>query len=169
MAEYAAIGFSVSGSDVSAHVKTTFWSLPPVDPVAPVVSWASATCAIAALANAPASISAMASWNLVRRFIAPPRSNPEGPKGSRSRHRRFERRFESRLYSTDASRGGRHPPTSRRRIVPCVDRHQEPGSEVPDDEFVWFDDGDEEPLARPVWWRWVAVVVVIALVVATTF
>jgi hypothetical protein len=50
-----------------------------------------------------------------------------------------------------------------------VDRHQEPGSEVPDDEFVWFDDGDEEPLARPVWWRWVAVVVVIALVVATPF
>jgi len=50
-----------------------------------------------------------------------------------------------------------------------VDRHREPGSELPDDEFDRFDDGDEEPLRRPVWWRWVAMVVVIALVVATPF
>jgi hypothetical protein len=50
-----------------------------------------------------------------------------------------------------------------------VDRHPEPGSELPEDEISWFDDVDEQPLPRPVWWRWVAVVVVIALVVATPF
>ena len=48
-------------------------------------------------------------------------------------------------------------------MVPCVDRHPEPGSELPEDDFDWLDD----PLPRPVWWRWVAVVVVIAMVVAT--
>lgn len=32
----------------------------------------------------------------------------------------------------------------------------------------WFDDEDE-PFAPPIWWRLVAVVVVIALVVATPF
>lgn len=52
-------------------------------------------------------------------------------------------------------------------IVPCVDRHPEPGSELPEDDFDWFDDRADRPLRRPVWWRWVAVVVVIALVVAT--
>ena len=49
-----------------------------------------------------------------------------------------------------------------------MDRHPEPGSDLPEDEISWFDDVDE-PLPRPVWWRWVAVVVVIALVVATPF
>jgi hypothetical protein len=48
-----------------------------------------------------------------------------------------------------------------------VDHDLEPDSEQPDDEIYWFDDGAEEPLRRPVWWRWMAVVVVIALVVAT--
>jgi hypothetical protein len=48
-----------------------------------------------------------------------------------------------------------------------VDRDPEPGSELPEDDSDWFDDGADEPLRRPVWWRWVAVVVVIALVVAT--
>ena len=46
-----------------------------------------------------------------------------------------------------------------------MDHHPEPGSDLPEDDFDWFDEG--EPLRRPVWWRWVAVVVVIALVVAT--
>jgi hypothetical protein len=50
-----------------------------------------------------------------------------------------------------------------------VSRHLDPVPELPDDDFLRFDDGDEEPLPRPVWWRWVAVVVVIALVVATPF
>ena len=47
-----------------------------------------------------------------------------------------------------------------------MDRAPEPGSELPED-FDWFDAGADEPLRRPVWWRWVAVAVVIALVVAT--
>jgi hypothetical protein len=50
-----------------------------------------------------------------------------------------------------------------------VNRHPEPGSDLPEDEISWFDDVDEQPLPHPVWWRWVAVVVVIALVVATPF
>ena len=50
-----------------------------------------------------------------------------------------------------------------------MDHHPEPGSDLPEDDFDWFDDVDEQPLPRPVWWRWVAVVVVIALVVATPF
>jgi len=56
---------------------------------------------------------------------------------------------------------------ARAGIVPCVDRYPEPGSELPEDDLDWFDDGADEPLRRPVWWRWIAVVVVIALVVAT--
>jgi hypothetical protein len=40
---------------------------------------------------------------------------------------------------------------------------------LPEEEIAWFDDRDEEPLPRPVWWRWVAMVLVIALVVATPF
>ena len=48
-----------------------------------------------------------------------------------------------------------------------MNRHPEPGSDLPEDEISWFDDGADEPLRRPVWWRWVAVVVVIAMVVAT--
>jgi len=49
-----------------------------------------------------------------------------------------------------------------------MSRHPDPMPRLPGDEVSWFDD-DEEPLGRPVWWRWVAVVVVIALVVATPF
>jgi hypothetical protein len=48
-----------------------------------------------------------------------------------------------------------------------VDRYPEPRSDLPEDDFDWFDGGADEPLRRPVLWRWVAVVVVIALVVAT--
>ena len=48
-----------------------------------------------------------------------------------------------------------------------MDRDPEPGSELPEGDTHWFDDGPEDPLRRPVWWRWVAVVVVIAMVVAT--
>jgi hypothetical protein len=40
---------------------------------------------------------------------------------------------------------------------------------LPEEEIAWFDDRDEEPLPGPVWWRWVAMVLVIALVVATPF
>jgi hypothetical protein len=50
-----------------------------------------------------------------------------------------------------------------------VSRHLNPVPELPEDEIAWFDDRGGEPLPRPVWWRWVAVVVVIALVLATPF
>ena len=50
-----------------------------------------------------------------------------------------------------------------------MERHPGSASDPPEDEIDWFDDADPEPLPRPVWWRWVAVVVVIALVVATPF
>lgn len=56
---------------------------------------------------------------------------------------------------------------ARAGIVPCVDRDPEPGSSSPEDDVDWFDDAADEPLRRPVWWRWVAVALVIALVVAT--
>ena len=48
-----------------------------------------------------------------------------------------------------------------------MDRDSAPDFELPEDDIGWFDDGCHEPLRRPVWWRWVAIVVVIALVVAT--
>lgn len=54
-------------------------------------------------------------------------------------------------------------------MVPCVDRYPEPGSDLPEDEISWFDEVEEQPLPRPLWWRWVAAVVVIALVVAKPF
>ena len=45
----------------------------------------------------------------------------------------------------------------------------------PDDdrgEVAWDDDGDldeDAPLVRPPWWRWVAIAVILAMVVATPF
>ncbi len=46
----------------------------------------------------------------------------------------------------------------------------DPVPDVPEDEASWLDDEEEwEPLERPVWWRWVAVGLVLALVVATPF
>jgi len=48
-----------------------------------------------------------------------------------------------------------------------VDRHLEPVPERPTEDFLGFDD---EPLpVRRAWWRLVALIVVIALVVATPF
>ncbi len=55
--------------------------------------------------------------------------------------------------------------SERAGIVRTVDRHLEP---VPEPEQGAFEDG-EEPLRRPTWWRWVAVVVVVTMVVATPF
>jgi hypothetical protein len=54
-------------------------------------------------------------------------------------------------------------------MLRTVSRHLDPVPELPEEGIEWFDNGDEGLLARPVWWRWVAVVVVIALVVATPF
>lgn len=48
-------------------------------------------------------------------------------------------------------------------------RHLEPVPE-PDEETGWDEgwaDQDLEPIRRPPWWRWVAIVVVVAMVVAT--
>jgi hypothetical protein len=60
-------------------------------------------------------------------------------------------------------------------IVGVVSRHLEPVPDPPERSGTPFDDDggwdgsddDLEPLRRPAWWRWVAVVVVIAMVVAT--
>jgi len=43
--------------------------------------------------------------------------------------------------------------------------------EPPDDpdEGDWGDDGESTPWARPSWWRWIAVVVIVAMVVAGPF
>ena len=48
-----------------------------------------------------------------------------------------------------------------------MDRHLGPAPEPTDDDPSAFD--DRMPIARSPWWRWVAVIVVIALVVATPF
>jgi hypothetical protein len=48
-----------------------------------------------------------------------------------------------------------------------VDRHLEPAREPTPEELAAFD--DQTPTARPPWWRWMAVIVVVALVVATPF
>ncbi len=51
-----------------------------------------------------------------------------------------------------------------------MSHHLDPVPEVPEDEASWFDEEEDwEPLRRPVWWRWVAVGLVLALVVATPF
>jgi hypothetical protein len=50
-----------------------------------------------------------------------------------------------------------------------VSHHLDPVPDVPEDEIGWFGDEDEEPSRRPAWWRWVAVVVVVAMVVLTPF
>ena len=55
----------------------------------------------------------------------------------------------------------------------AVGPHFEPASDLPDDEldpFVDDQDGDTyEPIDRPPWWRLVAILVVVAMVVATPF
>jgi hypothetical protein len=50
-----------------------------------------------------------------------------------------------------------------------MSRHLDQVPELPDDEISWFADEQDEPLRRPAWWRWVAMVVVVAMVVATPF
>jgi hypothetical protein len=47
--------------------------------------------------------------------------------------------------------------------------HLDPVPDVPEDEIDRFGDEDWEPSRRPAWSRWVAVVVVVAMVVATPF
>jgi hypothetical protein len=48
-----------------------------------------------------------------------------------------------------------------------VDRYLEPAPEPTAEELAAYD--DQIPTARPPWWRWIALIVVVALVVATPF
>ncbi len=50
-----------------------------------------------------------------------------------------------------------------------MSHHLDPVPDVPEDEIDWFGDDGESRVRRPAWWRWVAVVVVVAMVVATPF
>lgn len=54
-------------------------------------------------------------------------------------------------------------------IVRVVSRHLEPVSDLPDEGPWSIDDAHQLPITHPAWWRWVAVVLVLALVVATPF
>jgi hypothetical protein len=48
-----------------------------------------------------------------------------------------------------------------------VDRHLEPAPEPTPEDLAAFD--DQTLTARAPWWRWMAVIVVVALIVATPF
>jgi hypothetical protein len=50
-----------------------------------------------------------------------------------------------------------------------VSHHLDPVPDVPEDDIGWFGYEEDPPSRRPAWWRWVAVVVVVAMVVATPF
>jgi hypothetical protein len=50
-----------------------------------------------------------------------------------------------------------------------VSPHLEPIPGPGDEELRAFDGDDDEPILRSAWWRWVAIIVVLALVVATPF
>jgi hypothetical protein len=49
-----------------------------------------------------------------------------------------------------------------------MDRHLDPVPVLPEDDLSLFDEV-EPRVRRPAWWRWVAVLVVVAMVVATPF
>jgi len=50
-----------------------------------------------------------------------------------------------------------------------VSHQLEPISGPGDEDLRAFDGGDDEPIRRSAWWLWVAIIVVLALVVATPF
>ena len=52
-----------------------------------------------------------------------------------------------------------------RHLEPVPDPSEETLGPAEDEDDGW--DDDLEPLRRPSWWRWVAIVVVLAMVVAT--
>lgn len=51
-------------------------------------------------------------------------------------------------------------------VSPHLESVPDPHEDEPGD-LAWDEEDDLEPLRRPGWWRWVAVVVVVAMVVAT--
>jgi hypothetical protein len=49
-----------------------------------------------------------------------------------------------------------------------LSHHLEPMPGPADEGLLPFD-GEDEPIRRSAWWRWVAIIVVLAMVVATPF
>ena len=54
-------------------------------------------------------------------------------------------------------------------MVEAVGHHLEPIPSLGDDDVEAFDVDDDEPLRRSGWWRWVAIIVALAMVIATPF
>jgi hypothetical protein len=50
-----------------------------------------------------------------------------------------------------------------------VSHHLEPIPGPGDEDLLAFDGEDDAPIRRSAWWRWVAIIVVLAMVVATPF
>ena len=50
-----------------------------------------------------------------------------------------------------------------------VSHHLEPVASPWDDDVEAFGGNEDGPLRRSAWWRWVAIVVVLAMVIATPF
>ena len=53
-------------------------------------------------------------------------------------------------------------------MVEAVGHHLEPIPGLGDEDIEAFD-VDDEPLERSAWWRWVAIIVALAMVIATPF
>ena len=51
----------------------------------------------------------------------------------------------------------------------AVSHHLEPIPGHGDEDLRAFDGDDEEPIRRSAWWRWVAIIVALAMVIATPF
>jgi len=54
-------------------------------------------------------------------------------------------------------------------MVEAVGHHLEPIPGLGDEDIEAFDVDDDEPLGRSAWWRWVAIIVALAMVIATPF
>jgi len=53
--------------------------------------------------------------------------------------------------------------------VEAMGHHLEPIPRLEDEDIEAFDVDDDEPLRRSAWWRWVAIIVALAMVIATPF
>lgn len=54
-------------------------------------------------------------------------------------------------------------------MVEVVSRHLEPIPGAGEEGFEAFGIDEDEPLRRSAWWRWVAIIVALAMVIATPF